>query len=137
LNSERSIWNLILEQQIDDALSFVEDKIFQEKVRDFEITLWETIEKTTTSLGEMVEQLNKQAGGNRKEFERLLRMKSIKQLLYPVLFQMQGSTKDEYVNLVIAQIKKLTNSPTNLEKAREILGGLQFCEFHSRKELSN
>jgi hypothetical protein len=50
LNSERSIWKLILNQEIDDALVFASDQKLSERVKPFEGELFSAIERLAQDL---------------------------------------------------------------------------------------
>jgi hypothetical protein len=50
LNSERSIWRLILDQEIDDALVFASDAKLTERVKPFEGELFSAIERLSNDL---------------------------------------------------------------------------------------
>lgn len=50
LNSERSIWKLILNQEIDDALVFASDQKLSDRVKPFEGELFAAIERVAQDL---------------------------------------------------------------------------------------
>eukprot|EP01090_Pellita_catalonica_P005007 TRINITY_DN14835_c0_g1_i1.p1 TRINITY_DN14835_c0_g1~~TRINITY_DN14835_c0_g1_i1.p1 ORF type:complete len:183 (+),score=45.06 TRINITY_DN14835_c0_g1_i1:34-549(+) len=70
-NSESSIWKMILNGEVDDALGFLQDKFMGNKMREFEETVWQEIEKLARKLLILADSCRypKDAGEETKEEE--------------------------------------------------------------------
>lgn len=125
LNSERSIWKLILEQEIDDALAFAADTRLSDRVKAFELVLYKAIE-------EAAERLEAEASRYRKlpQPEYVQAIKSLSertQLEKSLLLSLYGENSCA-LDLVIERAKKRLGTPLQLEEIRAVLKGIKFVE---------
>jgi hypothetical protein len=125
LNSERSIWKLILNQEIDDALAFVNDPRLSEKVKAFELTLYKAIE-------EAAERLEAVAASHRslprqeyvKTIQGLEGFLPFEESILLTLYPESSSALD----VILERAKKKCGTPAQLEEIRALLRGIRFYE---------
>jgi len=120
-NSERTIWRLILDQQVDDALVFMNDVHLSKRVKEFEIKLFDAISQTSKKLSEIADKY--------RNLERKLYVAAVqKETGVPkeaqsILFKLYDKPTRATIDVLIEEVKKNCNSVTSLERARKVLGG--------------
>jgi len=128
LNSERNIWRLILEQTIDDAITLLSnnDQLFKLKVQEFQIILYDAIERTATELHQLVQ---KYQNLSKKLYVDAIRGdNTIETWMHHILFPIYNVDRDTVVDQLIAYVIKNCSTPSSLENARTLLGGIKFVE---------
>jgi len=68
LNSERNIWKYILDQEIDDALANANDSHLSDKVRAFEVLLYDTIAARAAEFAKIVQEY-REKNVSKKKFQ--------------------------------------------------------------------
>jgi len=126
-NSERSIWIIILEQQIDDALAFINDTHLSTKVREFEIILYDAIASATETLSQISEKYKHL--GKKEYVEAIRKDPDVLVEAQPILFKLKETVPANRMNVVLKFIRDNCNNPNTLEKSRKILGGITFSEI--------
>eukprot|EP01130_Rhizamoeba_saxonica_P008059 TRINITY_DN3256_c0_g2_i3.p1 TRINITY_DN3256_c0_g2~~TRINITY_DN3256_c0_g2_i3.p1 ORF type:complete len:216 (-),score=50.63 TRINITY_DN3256_c0_g2_i3:22-669(-) len=128
LNSERAIWKLILEQEIDDALTTTKDRHLKNKVMEFQILLWDSIEDLARKLKSFVDKGN---FANKLELVNITKGDDFPfhKSLQNIVFKLYDSDMDAS-GLVLEFAIKSCSSPHKLEKFKKILG-ISFDESKS------
>jgi len=120
LNSERSIWRIILDQQMDDALVFMNDSHLSKRVKEFEIKLYEVISEVSSKYERIADKYRYLP--KRGYVEAINKDDEVPKEAKGLLFKLYDKTSKNVINVVIGEVKKGCNSSTGLEKARKLLG---------------
>eukprot|EP01128_Nolandella_sp_AFSM9_P003075 TRINITY_DN1354_c4_g1_i1.p2 TRINITY_DN1354_c4_g1~~TRINITY_DN1354_c4_g1_i1.p2 ORF type:complete len:399 (-),score=83.32 TRINITY_DN1354_c4_g1_i1:2091-3287(-) len=119
LNAERNIWKLILDQEIDDALGFMNDDILTANVKEFEGVLWKALEEKSALLEEVVQGIRSLP---RREFVGALKSDPrITEGLFKVALRLQDSSEVP-IKVLIEYVGASLGSAAKLERAREVVG---------------
>lgn len=128
-NSERSVWELLLKQEFDDAAPLM-DTILKSQVSAFQVLLFHELGK----LNERVVAFCKpHLGLTKKEFVKLVQTNVPKEQLPvpPALcYSLFDTLKegDDTMESVVKMALKMAANTKSLEDLRAILGGIQFTE---------
>lgn len=125
MNSERSIWRLILDQEIDDALTFANDARLSERVKAFELVLYKAIEESAERL-EAVASRHRELP-QREYVATIQALEGFTQLEKSILLSLH-STASCALDLVLDRAKKRLGTPAQLEEIRAVLKGIKFIE---------
>lgn len=125
LNSERAIWKLILDQEIDDALSFVNDNHLSSRVKTFEETLYAAIEESAERLENVAKQHRELP--QREYVQQIQELGGLTALEKSILFSLHSS-ESVALDVVLDRAKKRLGSPVQLEEIRAVLRGIKFIE---------
>eukprot|EP01126_Amoeba_proteus_P048568 TRINITY_DN5621_c0_g1_i3.p2 TRINITY_DN5621_c0_g1~~TRINITY_DN5621_c0_g1_i3.p2 ORF type:complete len:203 (+),score=48.40 TRINITY_DN5621_c0_g1_i3:138-746(+) len=137
INSERLVWKLILDQKIDDVLSFMNDARFMERINEFSEILYRSIEKLVTRLEEAlrdveigIEKEVTTSGERKKELvKRVKAQEGLGEMEKSLLIRsLTGDKKEEPVDVVTNFIKRNLTTSQKLEGVRVLLGGIRFSE---------
>lgn len=124
LNSERSIWKLILDQEIDDALSFANDNRLSEKVKAFELVLYKAIEEAAERLEAIASRHKDQP--QREYVATIQDLEGLTPLEKSILFSLHSA--ENSLDIVLERAKKRLGTPSQLEEIRAVLKGIKFIE---------
>jgi len=128
LNSERNIWKYILDQEIDDALANANDSHLSDKVRAFEVLLYDTIAARAAEFAKIVQEYREKNVSKKSFNENIKTRKDIPKECLAILRQIFDNPEKEPQDLLIALVKRSCGNPQSLETARACLGGIKFYE---------
>ena len=123
LNSERAIWKAILDQEIDDALSFLNDNHLATRVKAFEVELYDTIAATARRYAEICARYKNLP---KKEYVQVIRQlptDEVPKEAHDLLFLLFDKPAKEPIDHLLEIVRRNCSNPTNLERSRVILGG--------------
>lgn len=129
MNSERNIWLYILDQQLDDALGFMNDPILEQKSKEFEIVLWDAIEKSAAQVEKIVQDYKATASSDpsdRKAFSDWVKANHPPEMASLLFGSFEGKKTPQM--LVVDYVKGKCKNPKDLDVARKLLGGIRFIE---------
>jgi hypothetical protein len=123
LQSEKSLWFLILEQQMDDVISSMKDEKWKLQAKEFQCLLWDTIQKVAEKYLKIVTQMEEKDPKNRDEL--LNEYSKPEKLFLSHLLEQKSKqgfdASESLVKLIVGD-----SSPKHFDLMQNLLEGIKF-----------